>query len=261
MKKPSGKLKMGFHESVVPEVFDGKICTWRIRDHKLKKGDIVDFENSQTGEIFGTGKITKVVKTTVGKIDLQDKAHYKTYKTRQELIKAFKRHNPDRKINNQTLVFAYTYIFTPKTKMKNRSKIYFAGSVRGGRGDVALYQEIIKELSRFGKVLTEHIGNSAISQAGESLPKKEIYKRDIDWLKQADVIVAECTTPSLGVGLEIGLAQIMQKPILCLYRPKNDKKLSAMIAGNPDIIVKNYQNVSDLAPIFQEFFEDLKRCQ
>ena len=53
--------KMGFHESVVPQVFDGKISTWRLRDHKLKKGDVVAFENSQTEEIFGFGKITKVI--------------------------------------------------------------------------------------------------------------------------------------------------------------------------------------------------------
>jgi len=67
--------KMGFHESVVPQVFDGKISTWRLRDHKLRKGDVVAFENSQTEEIFGFGKITKVIKTTVGQIDLKDKTH------------------------------------------------------------------------------------------------------------------------------------------------------------------------------------------
>ena len=103
--------KMGFHESVVPQVFDGKISTWRLRDHKLKKGDVVAFENSQTEEIFGFGKIKKVTKTTVGQIDLKDKAHYKTYKNRQELIKAFKRHNPAYKVNNNTPVFTYTYKF------------------------------------------------------------------------------------------------------------------------------------------------------
>jgi len=102
-------IKMGFHESVVPQVFDGKICTWRLRDHKLKKGDIVAFENSQTGEIFGSGEITKAAETTVGRIDLKDKTHYKTYKTRQELIEAFKRHYPDHKINTDTPVYAYTY--------------------------------------------------------------------------------------------------------------------------------------------------------
>ena len=108
--------KMGFHESVVPQVFDGKISTWRLRDHKFKKGDVVAFENSQTEEIFGFGKITKVIKTTVGQIDLKDKTHYKTYKTRKKLARAFKRHNPAYKINNNTPVFAYTYKFKKKSK-------------------------------------------------------------------------------------------------------------------------------------------------
>jgi hypothetical protein len=103
--------KMGFHESVVPEVLDGKTTTWRIRDHKLKVGDVVDFENSQTDEIFGQGEITRVVKTTVVKIDLNDKTHYKTYKTRQELIDAFKKHNPSYEIIESTPVYAYTYKF------------------------------------------------------------------------------------------------------------------------------------------------------
>ncbi len=103
--------KIGFYKSVVPQVFKGKISTWRIHDYKFKKGDVVAFENSQTGEIFGFGKITKVIKTTVGKIDLKDKNHYKIYKNSQELIKAFKRHNPDDKIDNNTPVFAYTYKF------------------------------------------------------------------------------------------------------------------------------------------------------
>lgn len=102
---------MGFHKDVVPQVFDGKISTWRLRDHKLKVGNAVLFENSQTGKIFGSGKITKVVKTTVGDIDLKDKSHYKTYKNRRELIKAFKRHNPAYQVNNNTPVFAYTYKF------------------------------------------------------------------------------------------------------------------------------------------------------
>jgi len=110
------QTKMGFHKDIVREVFDGKICTWRLRDHKLKVGDVVAFENSQTGEIFGRGEITKVVATTVGKIDLNDKSHYKTYKTRQELIDAFKRHNLNCAIKNDTSVYAYTYKFKKNSK-------------------------------------------------------------------------------------------------------------------------------------------------
>lgn len=107
-------LKMGFHESVVPQVFKGKTSTWRLKDHKFKKGDVVAFINSQTGEIFGFGKITKVVKTTVRKIDIKDKTHYKTYKNRQELIEALKRYYPTYEINNDTPIFVYTYEFKEK---------------------------------------------------------------------------------------------------------------------------------------------------
>jgi hypothetical protein len=55
-----------------------------------------------------------------------------------------------------------------------------------------------------GTVLTEHFGDPALTDAGESLDDRFIHDRDIAWLRQADVLVAEVTTPSLGVGYEIG---------------------------------------------------------
>lgn len=110
--------KIGFNKSVVPQVLDGKISTWRLRNHGLRRGNIVAFENSQTGKVFGFGKIVKVFKTTVGKIDLKDKTHYKTYKNRQELIRAFKRHNPEYIVNENIPVYAYTYEFSKVSKIK-----------------------------------------------------------------------------------------------------------------------------------------------
>ena len=38
-------------------------------------------------------------------------------------------------------------------------KVYFAGSIRGGREDANLYKQIIEYIQRSHKVLTEHIGN------------------------------------------------------------------------------------------------------
>ncbi|OGD71156.1 hypothetical protein A3D09_01390 [Candidatus Collierbacteria bacterium RIFCSPHIGHO2_02_FULL_49_10] len=111
---------MGFYEDVVPQVFDGKISTWRLRDHGFRVGDKVLFENTQTGKVFGTGKITGVTKTTAGKINLKDKRHYKTYKNRRELIRAFKKRNPAYKVNNSTRVFVYTYKFTPRKTLTTK---------------------------------------------------------------------------------------------------------------------------------------------
>jgi len=69
---------MGFAGDVVPQVFDSKTRTYRLRDHGFSIGDQVLFENSKTTEIFGIGKISEIKKTTVKEIDLKDKKHWKT---------------------------------------------------------------------------------------------------------------------------------------------------------------------------------------
>jgi len=130
--------------------------------------------------------------------------------------------------------------------------IYFAGSISGGRGDQAIYTQIIDLLKQRGTVLTEHFGDASLTSAGESLPDRAIHDRDIDWLRQADVLVAEVTTPSLGVGYEIGRALEWGKTIICLYRPSAGRRLSGMIAGSSGIVVRRYDDVAQLPAILDE---------
>lgn len=44
---------------------------------------------------------------------------------------------------------------------KNR-KIYFAGSIRGGRQDADLYLRIVEQLKTYGTVLTEHVASPTV---------------------------------------------------------------------------------------------------
>jgi len=103
--------KMGFHEEVVPQVFDGKTKTYRLRDHRLKVGQKVLFENSQTKTLFGYGIIKEIKETTVQEIDYSDKTHYKTYKNLKELLRAFKLRNPDKIVTPQSRAYLYAYKF------------------------------------------------------------------------------------------------------------------------------------------------------
>ena len=132
--------------------------------------------------------------------------------------------------------------------------IYFAGSIRGGRDDSALYAEIIERLRRFGRVLTEHVGGASLTTEGESGSAREIHDRDLGWLKSADSVVAEVTTPSLGVGYEIARATEWGKPVLCLFRRGAGRNLSAMISGCPQVMVREYATVADADGILDEFF-------
>ena len=133
-------------------------------------------------------------------------------------------------------------------------QIYFAASVRGRRDDCASYLAIVKQLREYGNVLTEHVGDVELSTVGESTDDHKIHDRDLDWLRESNALVAEVTTPSLGVGYEIGKATEWGKPVLCLYRPSEGRKLSGMISGCSGVVLREYQTTQQLHEVFEEFF-------
>jgi len=134
-------------------------------------------------------------------------------------------------------------------------KIYFAGSIRGGRHDSALYHEIVQQLKTYGEVFTEHVGDTELGVLGQDAGDGNIHDRDLDWLRASDYLVAEVTTPSLGVGYEIGKATEWGKPVLCLYQPAEGRLLSAMIAGSNAVTLNEYQSSHELKGIFEQFFQ------
>lgn len=136
-------------------------------------------------------------------------------------------------------------------------KIYFAGSIRGGRDDQEIYFKIISELGLYGEILTEHIGNTHLTSEGEKeRTDNDIYERDMAWIREADIIIAEVSTPSLGVGYELGQAESMNKPIYCLYRKTEGKRLSAMLAGNSKLQINEYSSLQDVKKIFETIFKN-----
>ena len=132
-------------------------------------------------------------------------------------------------------------------------KIYFSGAIRGGREDMDIYVSIVEQLRQYGEVLTEHVAFAHLTSSGEeSILDKSIFERDLQWLNETDVLVAEVTTPSLGVGYEIATAEKLNKPVICLFRLSSGNKLSAMIAGNPRLKVINYTDLTEIPSLLKE---------
>ena len=127
---------------------------------------------------------------------------------------------------------------------KETLKIYFCGSIRGGRTDQELYHELISYLKLFGSVLTEHIGEKEL-KTDMHLPAIVIYQRDMDWLDSADIVIAEVSTPSLGVGFEIAKSVSMNKKILCLSKSERNDNLSAIISGCPNLQLAVYSGITE----------------
>jgi len=124
-------------------------------------------------------------------------------------------------------------------------KIYFAGAIRGGRRDADLYRRLIDFLECFGTVLTGHVGREELLAREREMSEREIYERDYAWLKAADLVVAEVTTPSLGVGYEIAQAVALGKKVYCLFRPHEGVRLSAMISGCPALTIYPYRQPAE----------------
>ena len=122
-------------------------------------------------------------------------------------------------------------------------KIYFAGSIRGGRADAPLYHRIIEYIKAKGhQVLTEHVGDLNLK---DSRGDVAIYEQDTGWLRESDLLIGECTCPSLGVGYELAYAERHKKPCHLFYN-KTKCSLSAMLTGNHYFVIHPYKTEEEL---------------
>lgn len=133
-------------------------------------------------------------------------------------------------------------------------KFYFCGSIRGGRQLADDYQLIINMMKNYGQVLTEHLGdNEVIETKDRVLSDVEIHDRDMDWVRESDMVIAEVTVPSLGVGYEIGRAIELGKPVLTLFKSGKGFSLSAMIAGSEGLTSLVYESLEELPGKIRDF--------
>jgi nucleoside 2-deoxyribosyltransferase len=130
-------------------------------------------------------------------------------------------------------------------------KLYFAAAVRAAVPNGPDYADIIRRVARLGVVLTEHLVDPVASEAG--LTDVQIFDRDVAWLREADAVIAEVTVPSLGVGYELGRADALGLPILCLCQRGSRSRASAMLTGNARMSVLPYQTPSDAVEIAREW--------
>jgi nucleoside 2-deoxyribosyltransferase len=132
--------------------------------------------------------------------------------------------------------------------------IYFSCSITGGRQDQLIYHAIVDTLLKEGhQVPTAHLSHPDVMEKETVIAPAEVYKRDVRWVEECDVLIAEVSTPSHGVGYEIALALLLGKPVFCCYQ--NGRRVSKMILGNdhPTLTLYPYHSVDDLLPRINEF--------
>ncbi|MBI2426414.1 MAG: amidohydrolase family protein [Candidatus Kerfeldbacteria bacterium] len=113
----------------------------------------------------------------------------------------------------------------PKTK-----KIYLAGAFTN-----AQKESIMEFMRKIAASLPEHgltpllPYSMADPTRVTSVSHEDIYEYDVDLICEADAIVAYMSEPSHGVGMEIMLARMQQKPVILVY--EKGRTISRMVLG------------------------------
>lgn len=118
-------------------------------------------------------------------------------------------------------------------------KIYLACTVRGDRGGVAAGRALAARLTELGHdVLTTHLLADDVEEAEGRLTAEDVYRRDLAWLSACDVLIAEASGSSYGVGFEVGYvlgrAEQNDQRVILLYDHGRRFVVSRLIAGNCD---------------------------
>lgn len=136
--------------------------------------------------------------------------------------------------------------------------IYCAGPIKGDKTYQRFYAEIINILEEEGHTALAEL-NTKFS-ASVPLNDEQIYKRDIRWIDGSELLIAEISAPSLGVGFEIAYALFEKKlPVLALVN-KEAGSVSAMISGCSSelLSIEKYRDTQDMREIMVNYIDKLK---
>lgn len=115
-----------------------------------------------------------------------------------------------------------------------KMKIYFGFTVAGDRSAVENARKLVAFLEAKGhQVLTRHLVTDNAWEADRAISAQQVFQRDMNWLKECDLLVAEVSGSSFGLGFEAGyLLGSTDKRVVLLYRREVEKRISLLITGN-----------------------------
>jgi nucleoside 2-deoxyribosyltransferase len=122
--------------------------------------------------------------------------------------------------------------------------------VAGDRSAVNVARKIVNILAEMHhEVLTRHLVEENAWEADRQMMPKEVYLRDMKWLEQCDLFIAEVSGSSFGLGFETGyLLGATTKKVVLFYRRDVETKISLLITGitHPNCRLAPYSNPDEV---------------
>lgn len=114
-----------------------------------------------------------------------------------------------------------------------RMKIYFGFTVAGTRSSLAAARRMVAILEELGhQVLTRHLLSDDAWEADRKITSAQVFERDMKWLSECDLFIAEVSGSSFGLGFETGyLLGATSKPVILFYHKELYERVSLLITG------------------------------
>lgn len=127
-------------------------------------------------------------------------------------------------------------------------KVYFATTVIGDRSNLAAMREIVSVLEKKGHtVLTKHLFLDNAYEIDTKITEQQVFDRDVKWLHEADVVLADATGSSFGVGFEVGFALgCLNKKVFLTFNKNYSISRMALGLRNDKCVKFGYSDVGEL---------------
>lgn len=131
---------------------------------------------------------------------------------------------------------------------KGWNQVYLAVPVQGHRQNDVLYLRLAEAIRNAGaRIVNPGVVRNPPVDLDNQYAATAIFKENLKRLRSADILIAELSSPSLGTGYEIAVAERLNLPIVGLWCSE-DNKLSKMVLGNEgsNLHLFEYVSVEDL---------------
>jgi 2'-deoxynucleoside 5'-phosphate N-hydrolase len=136
--------------------------------------------------------------------------------------------------------------------------VYFGFTVAGDRSAIDTARKVVRLLEQLGhKVLTRHLVEENAWEADRRISGQQVYCRDMAWLEQCDLFIAEVSGSSFGLGFEAGyLLGATNKRVILLYQRELEQRVSLLISGNShgNCTIVPYATVEEVEKFITENF-------
>jgi len=135
-------------------------------------------------------------------------------------------------------------------------RVYLAAAMTSPERDLPAIAALVAHLERSGhEVPTRHVAEPNGRELDAALTDEQLAARDLDWLASSDAVIAEVTTPSHGVGVEVMAAVQRLVPVLLLHRC--DQRVSRLLLGLPFVRSTAYRDLVEATTAVDGFLANV----